>query len=66
MIMINTPIQKCGKLGEIMQILVLSGSRNRQGKTAQAIGAICKGIEKGQCGADGQHMGAGTLCNGWN
>lgn len=29
-----------------MQILVLSGSRNRQGKTAQAIGAICKGVEK--------------------
>jgi NAD(P)H-dependent FMN reductase len=29
-----------------MQILVLSGSRNKQGKTAQAIGAICKGVEK--------------------
>jgi hypothetical protein len=28
-----------------MQILVLSGSRNRQGKTAQAIGIICKGVE---------------------
>jgi len=27
-----------------MQILVLSGSRNRQGKTAKAITAICKGI----------------------
>jgi NAD(P)H-dependent FMN reductase len=26
-----------------MQILVLSGSRNRQGKTAQAIDALCKG-----------------------
>jgi multimeric flavodoxin WrbA len=27
-----------------MQILVLSGSRNRQGKTARAIDAVCKGI----------------------
>lgn len=29
-----------------MQILILSGSKNRQGKTAQAINAIRKGIEK--------------------
>jgi NAD(P)H-dependent FMN reductase len=29
-----------------MQILALSGSRNKQGKTAQAITAICKGVEK--------------------
>jgi multimeric flavodoxin WrbA len=29
-----------------MQILILSGSKNRQGKTAQAINAIGKGIEK--------------------
>ena len=29
-----------------MQILVLSGSRNRQGKTAQAINAILKGLTK--------------------
>jgi multimeric flavodoxin WrbA len=27
-----------------MQILILSGSRNREGKTARAINAICKGI----------------------
>ena len=27
-----------------MQILALSGSRNRQGKTAQAINAILKGV----------------------
>jgi multimeric flavodoxin WrbA len=27
-----------------MKVLVLSGSRNRQGKTAQAINAICKGV----------------------
>jgi len=27
-----------------MEILVLSGSRNREGKTARAINAICKGI----------------------
>jgi len=29
-----------------MQILVLSGSRNREGKTAQAINSIVKGITK--------------------
>ncbi len=29
-----------------MNILVLSGSRNRQGKTAQAINAICKGVNE--------------------
>lgn len=29
-----------------MQVLVLSGSRNRQGKTAQAINAILKGVDK--------------------
>lgn len=29
-----------------MQILVLSGSRNRQGKTAQAINSILKGVTK--------------------
>jgi NAD(P)H-dependent FMN reductase len=29
-----------------MKILVLSGSRNQQGKTAQAIEAICKGAKK--------------------
>ena len=29
-----------------MQILVISGSRNRQGKTAQAINAVCKGVVK--------------------
>jgi NAD(P)H-dependent FMN reductase len=29
-----------------MKILILSGSRNRQGKTAGAIGAIVKGIKK--------------------
>ena len=29
-----------------MQILVLSGSRNKQGKTAQAISAILKGVDK--------------------
>jgi multimeric flavodoxin WrbA len=27
-----------------MQILILSGSRNRQGQTARAVNAICKGI----------------------
>jgi multimeric flavodoxin WrbA len=30
-----------------MKILVLSGSRNRQGKTAEAINAICRGVAKG-------------------
>lgn len=29
-----------------MQILILSGSRNREGKTAEAIKAICEGISK--------------------
>ena len=29
-----------------MQVLILSGSRNRQGKTAQAINAILKGVDK--------------------
>lgn len=29
-----------------MQVLALSGSRNRQGKTAQAINAILKGVDK--------------------
>jgi multimeric flavodoxin WrbA len=28
-----------------MRILILSGSRNREGKTARAINAICKGIQ---------------------
>ena len=27
-----------------MKTLVLSGSRNREGKTAQAINAVCKGV----------------------
>ena len=27
-----------------MKILILSGSRNREGQTARAINAICKGI----------------------
>jgi multimeric flavodoxin WrbA len=30
-----------------MKILVLSGSRNRQGKTAEAISAVCRGVAKG-------------------
>jgi multimeric flavodoxin WrbA len=30
-----------------MKVLVLSGSRNRQGKTAEAINAICRGVAKG-------------------
>lgn len=30
-----------------MKILVLSGSRNRQGQTAKAIDAVCKGVKKG-------------------
>ncbi|MBN1191262.1 MAG: flavodoxin family protein [Dehalococcoidales bacterium] len=30
-----------------MKMLVLSGSRNRQGKTAEAINAICRGVAKG-------------------
>lgn len=29
-----------------MQILILSGSRNREGKTAEAVNAICEGISK--------------------
>jgi multimeric flavodoxin WrbA len=29
-----------------MKILVLSGSRNREGKTAEAINALCKGVTK--------------------
>jgi multimeric flavodoxin WrbA len=29
-----------------MQVLILSGSRNRQGKTAEAINAICRGVAK--------------------
>jgi len=37
-------IQQKGRL--YMQILALSGSRNRQGKTAQAINAILKGVSE--------------------
>jgi multimeric flavodoxin WrbA len=33
-----------------MQVTVLSGSRNREGRTARAIEALCKGVEK----ADGR------------
>jgi NAD(P)H-dependent FMN reductase len=38
--------------GGIMQILVLSGSRNRQGKTAQAIDALCKGASAAGAGIE--------------
>ncbi len=30
-----------------MKVMVLSGSRNRQGKTAEAINAVCRGVAKG-------------------
>lgn len=30
-----------------MHVLVLSGSRNRQGQTARGINAICKGLHTG-------------------
>jgi multimeric flavodoxin WrbA len=38
----------------LMKILVLSGSRNRQGKTAQAINAILKGVAK--AGGDSEEI----------